>query len=276
MFGRRRTTDRYADDRDVVVEHGASLAKGPALIAGSILMVFGLAALLKNNDFPSFSAQFPDGTAQGTSFLGIEVNGWTAFFSIVAGALMLFGAAQHHLAKLMSTIVGLALLACAVIALIDGDDVLGLAATNAWTKAAFAIAGGVILLNALMPRRTRTRELGTVAPATARTTAAEPATTVHDREPVADRTVAADRDRPVAADRTAVADREAVADRTTPVADADDDVPAPRRRRRIFGRPGPRENDQPSYAGGPRTQRTAVRDDEPATTVAPGDPDRPL
>jgi hypothetical protein len=164
MLGRRR--DNYAtdDDRDVVVEHGASLAKGPALIAGSILVVFGLAALLKNNDFPSFSAQFPDGTAQGTNFLGIEVNGWTAFFSITAGALLLFGAAQHHLAKLMSTIVGLALLACAVIALIDGDDVLGLAATNAWTKIAFAIAGAVVLLNALMPRRTRRREV--VAPAT--------------------------------------------------------------------------------------------------------------
>ncbi len=270
----------------MVVEHGASLAKGPALIAGSVLVAFGLAALLKNNDFPSFSQQFPDGTAQGTNFLGIEVNGWTAFFSITAGALMLFGAAQHHLAKLMSTIVGLALLACAVIALIDGDDVLGLAATNAWTKAAFAIAGGVILLNALMPRRTHTREVATTAPATARTTTAEPATTVHDREPVADRTVAADRDRPVAADRTAVtdrtpmaeretvADREPVADRTTPVADAA--APAPRRRRRIFGRPGPRENDQPTYVDGPRTQRTTVRDDEPATTVAPGDPDRPL
>jgi hypothetical protein len=230
MFGRRRSTDHHAHDRDVVVEHGASLAKGPALIAGSVLMVFGLAALLKNNDFPSFSQQFPDGTAQGTNLLGIEVNGWTAFFSIVAGALMLFGAAQHHLAKLMSTIVGLALLACAVIALIDGDDVLGLAATNAWTKIAFAIAGAVILLNALMPRRTRRREVATTAGTTTRTGA-----------------VATDDD-------------------YAPVADGDE-----ARRQRTFGRPGPRENDHPTSVDAPRTARTPVREDEPATTVAPGE-----
>lgn len=268
MFGRRRRTDRFADDRvdrDVVVEHGASLAKGPALVAGTILMVFGLAALLKNNDFPSFSQQFPDGTAQGTSFLGIEVNGWTAFFSIVAGGLMLFGAAQHHLAKLMSTIVGLALIACAVIALIDGDDVLGLAATNGWTKAAFAIAGGVILLNALMPRRRYEREVATTTRAGTAPMTGE--RTVRDRDldaaPVADR------------DRTTVAE-------PTPVAASEEPV-APRRRR-LFGRPGPRENDQPTYVDAPRTSREAVREDEPATTVAPGtrravpadEPDRPL
>lgn len=254
----------------MVVEHGASLAKGPALIAGSILVVFGMAALLKNNDFPSFSQQFPDGTAQGTNFLGIEVNGWTAFFSIAAGALMLFGAAQHHLAKLMSTIVGLALLACAVIALIDGDDVLGLAATNAWTKAAFAIAGGVILLNALMPRRTRTREVATTAgtaPVAERAPVADREPVV-EREPVAERTPVTDRDATAVREPAPVADPAPVAER--------DEQPVTHRRRRIFGRPGPRENDQPTYVDAPRTSaRTTVADDEPATTVAPGDPDRP-
>src|SRR6201991_1543399 len=160
MLGRRRRVDEVdgntaAGDREVVVEHGPSLAKGPALIAGSILVAFGLAALLKNNDFPSFSSSFPDGEVQGTNFLGIEVNGWTAFFSITAGALLLFGAAQHHLAKMMSLLVGLALIACAVIATIDGDDVLGLAAANTWTKVGFAVAGVAMLLNALMPRTTR-------------------------------------------------------------------------------------------------------------------------
>jgi hypothetical protein len=161
LLRRRRTADPLADDREVVVEHGPSLAKGPALIAGSILVAFGLASLLKNNDFPSFSSSFPDGEVQGTNFLGFEVNGWTAFFSIAAGALLLFGAAQHHLAKMMSLIVGLALAACAVIAIIDGQDVLGLAAANFWTKLGFAVAGGVLLVNALMPRTTRRREVAT-------------------------------------------------------------------------------------------------------------------
>jgi hypothetical protein len=178
MLRRRHTNDVSDDDRDVVVEHGPSLAKGPALIAGSILVAFGLAALLKNNDFPSFDASFPDGDVQGTNVLGIEVNGWTAFFSITAGALLMFGAAQHHLAKMMSLIVGLALGACAVIAFIDGD-VLGLAAANFWTKLGFAIAGGAMLLNALMPRVTRRREVGTTT------------TTERDRDVIHDNDAAA-------------------------------------------------------------------------------------
>jgi hypothetical protein len=171
MLRRRRTDDGTDDarDREVVVEHGPSLAKGPALIAGSILVAFGLIGLLKNNDFPQFSSSFPDADVQGTNLLGIEVNGWTDFFAITAGALLLFGAAQHHLAKLMSLLVGLALAACAVIAVIDGQDVLGLAAANTWTKIGFAIAGGLMLLNALMPRTTRRREVATsTAPAAAR------------------------------------------------------------------------------------------------------------
>ena len=167
LLRRRRTADPVDDDREVVVEHGPSLAKGPALIAGSILVAFGLASLLKNNDFPSFSSSFPDGEVQGTNFLGFEVNGWTAFFSITAGALLLFGAAQHHLAKMMSLLVGLALAACAVIAVIDGQDVLGLAAANFWTKLGFAVAGGVLLVNALMPRTTRRREVTTAGGTTA-------------------------------------------------------------------------------------------------------------
>jgi hypothetical protein len=166
LLRRNRSADPVDDDRDVVVEHGPSLAKGPALIAGSILVAFGLASLLKNNDFPSFSSSFPDGEVQGTNFLGIEVNGWTAFFSITAGALLLFGAAQHHLAKMMSLLVGLALAACAVIAVIDGQDVLGLAAANFWTKLGFAVAGGVLLVNALMPRTTHRREVATTTGST--------------------------------------------------------------------------------------------------------------
>jgi hypothetical protein len=168
LLRRRRTADPVTDDDpNVIVQPGPSLAKGPALIAGSLLVAFGLAGLLRNADFPPASASFPDGTVQGTNFLGFEVNGWTDFFAITAGALLLFGAAQHHLAKFMSLLVGLALAACAVIAIIDGQDVLGLAAANFWTKLGFAVAGGAMLLNALMPRTTRRRRL---APAT--TTAA--------------------------------------------------------------------------------------------------------
>lgn len=186
MLLRRRRRTAATNDDDVIVEHGPSLAKGPALVVGAILVAFGLTGLLTNADFPRAAANFPDGTAQGSSWLGFEVNGWTNFFAITAGALLMFGAAQHHLAKTMSLLVGLALAACAVIAIIDGQDVLGLAAANAWTKIGFAVAGGLMLVNALMPRTRRERRVGlaedgvpaAAAPAAYDDTAA---TTVHRR-----------------------------------------------------------------------------------------------
>jgi hypothetical protein len=163
MLRRRNRTD---DRDDVIVEHGPSLAKGPNLIIGSILVAYGLSGLLRNagQDFPSFSSSFPDGSVSGASWLGPEINGWTVWLCIAAGALLLFGAAQHHLAKLMSLIVGLALGAAAIIALIDGD-VLGLAAANGWTELGWGIASAILLLNVFSPRRKRERPVGTAAPA---------------------------------------------------------------------------------------------------------------
>jgi hypothetical protein len=232
MLGRRRTAATVEDDRDVVVEHGPSLAKGPALVAGSILVAFGLAGLLKNNDFPAFSASFPDGAPQGTSFLGFEVNGWTNFFTITAGALLLFGAAQHHLAKMMSLLVGLALAACAVIATIDGGDVLGLAAANFWTKVGWAIAAVVLLVNSLMPRRRRERVVETpaavagVGPAD-RTVAEEPVgrrrrfgRPVADDRPVAER-APADEPATTTAPAAAPGERSATGDERTRVVERD-------------------------------------------------------
>ncbi|MEA2340193.1 MAG: hypothetical protein QOG11_270 [Solirubrobacteraceae bacterium] len=156
MHLRRRRTDD-----DIVVEKGPGLARGPAHVLGSILLAFGLAAMIQHNDFASAAAQFPDGTAAGGTFLGFEVNGWTNLFTAAAGGLLLFAAAQHLLAKAMSLLVGIALGACAVIALIDGD-VLGLAAANGWTELAWGIAAAILVVNALLPRARRERR---VAPA---------------------------------------------------------------------------------------------------------------
>jgi hypothetical protein len=159
---RRAVEDDPATDRDVVVEHGPSYAKGPNLVIGSILLAYGLTGLLTNAVFPHASSSFPHGDPTGQSWLGPEVNGWTNFFTIAAGGLLLFGAAQHHLAKLMSFIVGCALGACAIIALVDGD-VLGLAAANGWTELGWGIAAVILLLNVFSPRARREREVGTTA-----------------------------------------------------------------------------------------------------------------
>jgi hypothetical protein len=140
-------------------EKGVSLARGPALILGTILEVAGLYFLYKQHTFPPLS-NFPNGNApvQGKVFFGIfGVNGWTGLFTAAAGGLLLFGAAQHLLAKTMSLIVGVALGAAAVIAVISGN-VLGLAAANNWTKLGWAVCAVILLFNTLIPRRTRTIE----------------------------------------------------------------------------------------------------------------------
>jgi hypothetical protein len=140
-------------------EKGVSLARGPALILGTILEVAGLYFLYKQHGFPKFS-NFPNGDApvQGKVFFGIfGANGWTGLFTAAAGGLLLFGAAQHLLAKTMSLIVGLALGAAAVIGAISGN-VLGLAASNSWTRVGWGVCAVILLFNTLVPRRTRTIE----------------------------------------------------------------------------------------------------------------------
>src|SRR3984885_6789682 len=137
-------------------EKGISLARGPALILGTILQVAGLYFLYKQHIFPKFS-QLPNGHVTAHKvFLGIfGANGWTGMLTAVAGGLLLFGAAQHLLAKTMSLIVGIALGSAAVIALVSGN-VLGLAAANIWTEIAWAGCAAILLLNSAIPRRKRT------------------------------------------------------------------------------------------------------------------------
>jgi len=107
--------------------------------------------------FPKFE-NFPNGNApvQGKVFFGIfGANGWTGMLIVIAGGLLMFGAAQHLLAKTMSLIVGMALTAAAIIALASGN-VLGLAAANRWTELAWGVVAAILLFNTVIPRRRRT------------------------------------------------------------------------------------------------------------------------
>ncbi len=156
-------------------EKGISLARGPALILGTILLAAGLYLLYKAHTFPRFS-NFPNGTApkDGSFFLGIfGANGWTGELTAVGGGLLLFGAAQHLLAKTMSLIVGVALGAAAVIALISGN-VLGMAAANGWTELGWGAVAAILLFNTALPRRRRT--VATTYDEPAATAAAAPVT----------------------------------------------------------------------------------------------------
>jgi hypothetical protein len=139
-----------------------SLARGSALTLGTVLLAAGLYFLYKQHGFTRLS-NFPNGNArvQGTVFLGVfGVNGWTGELTAIAGGLLLLGAAHHVVARAMSLIVGVALAAAAIIALISGN-VLGLAAANRWTKLGWGVAAVILLAGALLPylRRARTRTI---------------------------------------------------------------------------------------------------------------------
>lgn len=153
MFGTRKHTadDRYASsETETHVVKGAGLARGPALILGTILAAAGLVLFLHSGQTPT--NHFPDGNATGGKFIGFESNGWTAFFTTTAGAILLFAAAQHLLAKLLGLAVGIALAACVVLDLVDGPGVLGLAAANWAVDLGWGIAAVLLLLNVFAPR----------------------------------------------------------------------------------------------------------------------------
>jgi hypothetical protein len=150
-FLRRDTTTTY--------DRGTGLARGPAYVIGAILAAFGLIMLISGGDQPLNFATggFPDADVTSDEFIGFEWNGWTAWITITAGVLLLFGSAQHALAKGFSLVVGLGLGACALIGWIDGD-VLGLAAANWLTELGWGIAAVLLVLNVFAPRVGEGRE----------------------------------------------------------------------------------------------------------------------
>ena len=202
-------------------EKGMSLARGPALILGTILTAAGLYLLYKARTFPPFS-NFPNGDApkDGEYIFGLfAANGWTAMLTAVSGGLLLFGAAQHLLAKTMSLIVGIALGAAAVIALISGD-VLGMAAANGWTELAWGACAVILLFNTLVPRRRRTVVVTEETAVAGSAPVAERDSVVSEEEPVvARRDVARDEEPTVVHRNAPAADEPTVVHGDAPAAD---------------------------------------------------------
>jgi hypothetical protein len=144
---------------------GVSLAKGPVALIGIASLALGVLGFIFASR--SFDFNAPDGTVNGTTFLGIEGNGWTWVLFAAAGLLLLLGSPIHWGAKSMAFIVGVAFLVGALIALSDGTDILGIFATNNWTKLVMGAGGAALILLSMMPRVGRRR--GT-APAAERRT----------------------------------------------------------------------------------------------------------
>jgi len=175
---------------------GVSLAKGPVNIIGLILLAYGVTGLIFGGT--SFDSSPLDGTVNGETWLGIEGNGWSNLLAIGAGGVLMFGAQLHWAAKTTALVVGLGFAAAAIIALIDGADVLGIFAANDATKLAWAITAAVLIVVGLLPR------VGRKKPATDTTT--DDGTAIErSREDRFDR----DRDRDIAATEGAVSERRA-------------------------------------------------------------------
>ena len=138
-------------------KRGVSLAKGPVGIIGIVLLAGGILGLLFGST--DFTMDAPNGDVSGSTWLGIEGNGWTWLLFAGGGLLLLLSAPMHWSAKTMAMIVGLVMAAAAIIAIVDGSDVLGIFAANGMTMLAFGAAAVACLIVSMMPRVGRRREV---------------------------------------------------------------------------------------------------------------------
>src|SRR3954447_617518 len=163
-------TDRYDDTARP--RSGLSLAKGPVALVGLASLALGVLGFIFASR--SFDFNAPSGTVTGTTFLGIEGNGWTWVVFAAAGLLLLLGSPIHWGAKSMAFIVGVVLVVGALISLSDGSDILGVVATNDWTTLVMGAGGAALIVLSMMPRIGRRR-------------GGAPMATRAEREPVAER-----------------------------------------------------------------------------------------
>jgi hypothetical protein len=135
---------------------GVSLAKGPVGIIGLVLLAGGILGLLFGST--DFTTNAPDGDVTGGSWLGIEGNGWTWLLFGGTGLVLLLSAPMHWSAKTMAMLGGLVMAVACVLAIVDGNDVLGVFAANRATMLAFGVAAAALLVVAMLPRVGRKRD----------------------------------------------------------------------------------------------------------------------
>ncbi|HET9124085.1 MAG TPA: hypothetical protein VFN65_04275, partial [Solirubrobacteraceae bacterium] len=119
-------------------------------MVGLLGIIYGLSALIVRAH--GFALRFPNGDVHGPFWLHVQVNGWTSLLFIAAGLALVFSAAAHVTAKTMAVLVGVVMIALAIIAIIQGHGALGIFAANHWTEIVWGAAGVVLLVLALLPR----------------------------------------------------------------------------------------------------------------------------
>ena len=144
-------------ERTTTRRKGVSLAKGPVGIIGAVLLAGGILGLLFGST--DFTTNAPDGDVVGGTWIGIEGNGWTWLLFGGTGLLLLISAPMHWSAKSMSMLGGLVMLVACVLAIVDGNDVLGVFAANRATMVAFGAAAVAMLIVAMLPRVGRRKDV---------------------------------------------------------------------------------------------------------------------
>ena len=128
---------------------GVSLAKGPVLVVGLALLIYGVLALIfGGHGFEMDPSRHRD-RQEVPRPRGQRLDEPAVHRRRRAARLR---SPIHWGAKSLSLIVGLVLGAASVIALVDGDDVFGIFAANGLTKLVWGIAAAVLLVLALLPR----------------------------------------------------------------------------------------------------------------------------
>jgi hypothetical protein len=122
-------------------------------VLGLLLFTYGATGLVFSG--AEFGGNPIDGTTDGETWLGAEGNGWTFISFMTSGVLLLAASAARATAKTAAVVFGLLLGALAVIALVDGDDVLGTLAANGWTALVWGVAAWMLLAIGLAPGRPR-------------------------------------------------------------------------------------------------------------------------
>jgi hypothetical protein len=129
-----------------------------ALVAllGLLFFFYGLTGLLLSG--AEFGGDPIGGTVNGETWLGIEGNAWTFVLFLVAGGVLFGASATRITAKTAAVAIGLLFGAAAVVALVDGDDVLGALAANGATALVWGVAALVLLAIGLAPTAPRKDE----------------------------------------------------------------------------------------------------------------------
>jgi hypothetical protein len=128
------------------------------LIVGATLILAGLLGFIADATFDTgltgvdAEGGNADGSLQGDSFLGLEVNGWHNIVHLLSGLLLLSGANRPNAAKRVAMIFGITYLVVTIIGLIDGNDVLSLLPVNAADNVLHALLALGALAVALMAR----------------------------------------------------------------------------------------------------------------------------